>query len=376
MHIKFEIGGKIMNTEYYWLWLSSLDLFSHKNINILLDYFSSPEGIWKASTAELQSIKNISDKFIQKVLSTRHEKEIENKIKQLEKYNIKYISVENKSYPEKLKNIYDYPYGIYMKGSIEQKKTIAIVGSRKCSEYGAEVTKTFGKELAQNNITVVSGMAKGIDSLAHWGALEANIKHSTIAVLGCGLDICYPKENYELMNRIIENGAVISEYPLGTSPHSAFFPQRNRIISGLSEAIIVVEAARKSGSLITADQALEQGRDVFAVPGNITSKLSQGTNDLIRQGAMLVTSSNDVLNELGLDTSKYNKKVVEKINSEYFLAPDEKLVYDCISLEPQNIDVIFSKLECPINKLQYILTLLELKGYVQQLPGQRYVKNL
>lgn len=365
-----------MNTEYYWLWLSSLDLFSHKNINILLDYFSSPEGIWKASTAELQSIKNISDKFIQKVLSTRHEKEIENKIKQLEKYNIKYISVENKSYPEKLKNIYDYPYGIYMKGSIEQKKTIAIVGSRKCSEYGAEVTKTFGKELAQNNITVVSGMAKGIDSLAHWGALEANIKHSTIAVLGCGLDICYPKENYELMNRIIENGAVISEYPLGTSPHSAFFPQRNRIISGLSEAIIVVEAARKSGSLITADQALEQGRDVFAVPGNITSKLSQGTNDLIRQGAMLVTSSNDVLNELGLDTNKYNKKVVEKINSEYFLAPDEKLVYDCISLEPQNIDVIFSKLECPINKLQYILTLLELKGYVQQLPGQRYVKNL
>lgn len=365
-----------MDIDDYWMWLSSLDLFNHKNINILLNYFSSPEEIWKASTAELQSIKNISDKFIQRVLNTRNENDIENKIKQLEKYKTKYISIENKLYPEKLKNIFDYPYGIYIKGSMQQKKTIAIVGSRKCSEYGANITKKFAKELAQNNITIVSGMAKGIDSLAHWGALEANIKNSTIAVLGCGLDICYPKENYELMNIITENGAIISEYPLGTNPHSAFFPQRNRIISGLSEAIIVVEATKESGSLITADQALDQGIDVFAVPGNITSKLSQGTNDLIRQGAMLVTCVDDVLNELGMDTNKYNKKVLEKINNEDFLAPDEKLVYDCISLEPQNIDVIFSKLECPINKLQYILTLLELKGYVQQLPGQRYVKNL
>ncbi len=365
-----------MNIDNYWMWLSSLDLFSSKNINILLKYFSSPEEIFYAKSNLLYSIKELSENYINKIINTRNNYYIENQIYLLEKHNTSYISINNEFYPEILKSIYDYPYGIYIRGNLTKNKCISIVGSRKCSEYGANVTKNLAEELAKNNITVVSGMAKGIDSLAHEGAISSNIKNSTIAVLGCGLDICYPKSNYELMNKIIENGAVISEYPIGTNVHKAFFPQRNRIISGLSDTTIIVEATKKSGSLITVGHALEQGRDVFAVPGNITSQLSEGTNYLIKQGACLITSVDDILKELGLNKNEYNKKNEEKINNKDFLAPDEKLVYDCISLEPQNIDSIFNKLNYPINKFQYLITILELKGYIQQLPGQMYVKIL
>lgn len=373
-----------MNIDNYWMWITSLDLYSHKNLNILLNHFSSPEEVWEASSDLLHSIKGLPEKYIEKILNTKDINVIERNIKLLENKDIKYISIDNKEYPDKLKNIYDYPYGIYVRGKLNNfnKKYVAIVGSRKCSDYGADVTKIISRQLVENNVVVVSGMAKGIDSMAHIGAIEANIEQSTVAVFGCGIDVCYPKENEELMYKIIENGGIISEYPLGTSPHQTFFPKRNRIISGLSNVIIVVEATKKSGSLITADQALEQGRDVFAVPGNITSKLSEGTNDLIKQGAMLLSNCDDVLNCIGYE--KNNCKESPKIslektpvnsNNEYFLAPDEKLVYDCISLEPQNIDTIFNKVSCPINKLQSLLSLMELKGYIQQLPGQRYVRS-
>jgi len=361
-----------MKADDYWLWLTGIDLFNHKNIRTIMKYFSNAQEVWEASNALLIST-NASAKYIQKILESKDEKKLESKLLLLEERKVKYISIDNEEYPEQLKNIYDYPYGFYLKGNLSKsKKNIAVVGSRKCSNYGANVTLNLSKQLAENNIVIVSGMAKGIDSFAHKGALEANEKNSTIAVLGCGIDICYPKDNLELMNKIIENGAVISEYPLGTQPHAAFFPQRNRIISGLSEAVIVVEAAQKSGSLITADLALEQGKDVFAVPGNITSNLSQGTNNLIKQGASIITSYEDVIEQLGFNKNICLKKNLEKIDNEDFLAPDEKLVYDCISLEPKDIDTIFDKIDISIDKLQYILTMLELKGYIKQNPAQLY----
>lgn len=364
-----------MKADDYWLWLTSIDLFNHKNIRTIMNYFSSAEEVWKASTSLLIST-NISSRYIQKILDSKDENKLENKLLLLEKRKVKYISIDNKEYPEQLKNIYDYPYGFYLKGNLSNKRNIAIIGSRKCSDYGANVTLDLSEQLAKNDITIVSGMAKGIDSFAHKGALQSNIKNSTIAVLGCGIDVCYPKENYELMNKIIENGAVISEYPLGTQPHAAFFPQRNRIISGLSEAVIIVEAAQKSGSLITADLALEQGKEVFAVPGNITSSLSQGTNNLIKQGASIVTSYKDIIENLGLNGNIDFSNKLEKINNEDFLAPEEKLVYDCIRLEAKDIDSIFNEVNISINKLQYILTMLELKGYITKSSSQLYTAIL
>lgn len=366
-----------MTIDNYWMWLTSLDLFDSRNIKTLLQYYCSAEEVWHASLNELKCIEQLPEKYIYKIISTRNEYTIEKQLELLHNNNVKYISINNTLYPKNLKNICDYPYGIYVKGALPRfdTKTIAVVGSRKCTDYGANVTNMLTRELAKMGVVIVSGMAYGIDTCAHKGALDAKKEGCTIAVLGCGVDVCYPKTNSQLMTKITQNGAVVSEYPLGTQPHPYFFPLRNRIISGLSDAVILVEAARKSGSLITADQAIEQGRTVFAVPGNITSKFSEGTNDLIRQGAAIVTCLDDVLNELGLEKT-HEKNQKKEMNIEDFLAPNEKLVYDCISLEPKNMDIIFNQLCYPIKSLQCILSLLELKGYIKQLPGQRYMRTL
>jgi len=213
---------------------------------------------------------------------------------------IQEIDIESKEYPKQLKNIYDPPLKLYVLGNNEILKQdgIAIVGTRNASEYGKNVALQLSKKLCENGINIISGLALGIDSYAHWGSLRKNNIGKTIAVLGSGLDEIYPKQNLELAKRIINSGGcIISEYPVGTKPQKQNFPQRNRIISGLSKGVVVVEAGEKSGSLITADFALEQGRDVFAVPGNILNKTSVGPNILIKQGAKLVTDYRDVITE-------------------------------------------------------------------------------
>ena len=214
---------------------------------------------------------------------------------------IEEIFIENNDYPQQLKNIYDPPLKLYVLGNkqILQEKGIAIVGSRKATEYGKKVAFQFANQLAKKGINIISGLALGIDTYAHFGALQPQFTGKTIAVLGSGLDEIYPKENIELAKQIIKlGGCIISEYPLGTKPQKLNFPQRNRIISGLSKGVLIVEASEKSGSLITADFALEQGRGVFAVPGNISSKTSIGTNNLIKQGAKLVTCCEEMLCEI------------------------------------------------------------------------------
>ena len=210
------------------------------------------------------------------------------------KQNIDIININDQEYPEQLKNIYDYPISLYIKGNskILNNKSIAIIGCRNASEYGMKSAQYFAYNLAQNDINIVSGLAKGKDSYAHIGAIMA--KGKTIAVVGTGLDIVYPQENEKLSVNIEKNGAIISEYPLGTKPEKMNFPARNRIISGISKGIIVVEAKKKSGTLITVDFALEQGREIFVVPGNINSENSVGTNELIKQGAQIVTTYYDV----------------------------------------------------------------------------------
>jgi len=214
---------------------------------------------------------------------------------------IEEIGFENEAYPERLKNIYDPPLKLFVLGNKDllRQKSIAIVGSREATEYGRNVALQFAKSLSENGINIISGLALGIDTYAHLGTLQLHSRGKTIAVLGSGLDEIYPKQNKELAKQIIQSGGcIITEFPFGTKPEKLNFPQRNRIISGLSEGILVVEASEQSGSLITADFALEQGKEVFAVPGNILNKTSVGTNNLIKQGAKLVTNYEEILEEI------------------------------------------------------------------------------
>ena len=253
------------------------------------------QGIWNASRKELQSDKIRSD-IIENILDKKIKNNIKKHLKFMLMSDIDIIYIKDKEYPKKLKPIYDPPICLYIKGNkdILNNKSIAIIGCRDCSEYGKYSAIKFASELAKNKINIASGLAKGVDSFAHYGAIKA--KEKTVAVLGNGLDMVYPSENNKLAEEIIKTGgAIISEYPLGTKPSKYTFPARNRIVSGISDGVLVVEAKKKSGTLITVDFALEQGREVFAIPGNIYSQNSTGTNEIIKQGATVVTDTQDVL---------------------------------------------------------------------------------
>lgn len=260
-----------------------------------MELYKTPEKIYKLTKEELMNINGIGEIIANDIIISKNEKILNYHIKYMEENNIKIINICEKNYPQLLKEIYDPPVSLYVKGNIEilNSKNIGIVGCRECTEYGKKAAKYFAYNLAKQNINIVSGLARGVDSYAHLGSLSTG---RTVAVLGNGLDMIYPKENIELANAIIRRGgAIISEYPCGTNPDKMNFPARNRIISGMSNGIIVIEAKEKSGTLITVDFALEQGREVFVVPGNINSINSVGTNDLIKQGAKLVTTYSDII---------------------------------------------------------------------------------
>ena len=286
----------------YWIWLSLIPVLGSIKKQKLLQYFATPEKIFLESKQGLLKIEGIGEKIVNEILDKNIRKSVKNHITYMEKNNIQFITIQDEEYPQILKEIYDYPISLYVKGNAEilNSKSIAIVGCRDATTYGKNSAKYFGYNLANEGICVVSGLAKGIDSYAHIGALGAigssDSKGKTIAVLGNGLDMIYPQENIELANMIIEKGgAIISEYPLGTKPDKMNFPARNRIVSGMSRGVLVVEAKEKSGTLITVDFALEQGRDVFVVPGNINSVYSVGTNRLIKEGARLVNCYEDLM---------------------------------------------------------------------------------
>lgn len=289
-----------MENKIFWIWLSRIEGLGCVRKNKLLQLYKTPEEIWKLSYKEIVSIDGFGEKIAKNILDCRYRKDLDKYIEYMKKNDIKIVTIYDKEYPNKLKCIYDAPVTLYVKGNkdILNNNSISIVGCRNCSDYGKEVSRKFAYDLAKKNITIISGMAKGIDSNAHIGCLQA--KGKTIAVLGSGLDRIYPKDNAQLYNEIIANGgAIVSEYVIGTNPTKMNFPARNRIISGLSNGIIVIEAKEKSGTLITVDFALEQGKDVFVVPGNITSPNSVGTNELIKQGAKCITSVKDIFEENG-----------------------------------------------------------------------------
>ena len=282
----------------YWIWLSRIEGLNPKFLNDLLDKYGNPKGIWDKTKEELLA-DGIKEKCANDITNIIYRKNLDKYLKYMNENNIDIITIRDKEYPDKLKVIYDSPIVLYVKGNknILNDKAMAIVGCRLCTKYGESISKKLAYNLSYNNINVISGLAKGIDSFAHKGCLTGNAK--TIAVVGCGLDRVYPEENIELFNQIIKsNGAIVSEYIIGTKPLAKNFPRRNRIISGLSNGVIVVEAREKSGTLITVDFALEQGKTIYAVPGNIDNKNAYGTNDLIKQGAKIVTSIQDILEDL------------------------------------------------------------------------------
>jgi len=282
----------------YWVWLSRIKGLNFNALQKILNESKTIENIWNMEKDTLYKIDGLNKELIEEILNVDYRRNLQNYIYYMQKNNIKMINILDREYPLKLKNIYDPPIALYIKGNenILNEFGIGIIGCRMCSKYGEIVSKKFAKELQKYNINIISGLARGIDSYAHIGCIDE--KGKTIAVVGSGLDIIYPKENKELERRIIESGGVIvSEYIVGTKPEKENFPKRNRIISGLSDGILVVEAKERSGTFITVDFALEQGKNVFSIPGNILSSTSKGTNELIKQGAKMVTNVEDIIEE-------------------------------------------------------------------------------
>lgn len=250
----------------YWIWFSRINKIGAKKQNELLKKYKQPKKIWNLTKEELEQNINLEQKDIEIILDKQYRMNLEKHVEYMQKNGIKLLTMHDKNYPYNLKNIYDPPVAVYIKGNekILNNKSLAIIGSRMCSNYGKNVTESIAYNLSQYNINIISGLARGIDTYAHIGAIKANMP--TIAVLGCGLDIVYPSENKKVFDSIVKNGTIISEYALGTKPEKLNFPARNRIISGLSDGVLVVEACRKSGTFITVDFALEQGKNIYAIP--------------------------------------------------------------------------------------------------------------
>jgi len=353
----------------YWIGLSMLPDIGPVGARKLLSVFGSPQKVFSAHLNELLATDGIGITRAKNIRQFSLWDDIERQIHLMGNNGIKTVSFQDLSYPEMLRETDDAPVVIYMKGDIQphDKFAIAVVGSRKLTHYGASVAATISGELASMGFTIVSGMARGIDSLSHKAALEAGGR--TVAVLGSGIDVPYPPENKTLMDKIAASGCVISEFPPGTPPDKENFPRRNRLISGLSLGVLVVEAASESGALITARYALEQGREVFAVPGTVTSRNSAGTNELIRKGAILTRKAEDIVEELAPVLKGFIRSK-EKVKIE--VTDEEKKLCNLLSGEPKQIDEISRESRLPASKALGILLGLELKGAVKQITGKRF----
>jgi len=363
-----------MNEELkYWLGFSKLNGVGSATLLDIYNHFKSMKAAWIASALDWQEVKQLRNSTI----TGFKEKQKTIDLDQLEidflSKNIGVVTIADSEYPECLRNITDPPAILFFKGDFLNKdlnKAIAIVGSRRCSSGAIENTKFIINGLQQTKAIIVSGGAYGIDTAAHTGALNANLE--TIVVLGGGLENLYPKENINLFKKVLENnGVLLSEYYPETKPDVFRFPERNRIISGLSKGTLVVEANIKSGALITARLCLEQGKELMCLPGLVSNPNTQGTHKLLKDGASLVTSSEDIINYLHLDITE--EKTAET-NDYIDLTEDEKKIVEAISLEELNIEQIALKTQININDLMIMLTMLELKGIIKQLTGEVYMK--
>lgn len=339
----------------------------------LREYFGDAKTIFNIEETKISLLDFLSEKERNVLKESKLETMLEKEYRNLEKEKIKFIPWHEPEYPERLRNISNPPYALYVKGSLpaEEKKSVAIVGARNCTPYGETMAMEYGQALAGAGVQIISGMARGIDGAGQRGAL--NVEGSTFAVLGCGPDICYPKEHRGLYSDVQENGGIISEYAPKTPPLSGNFPARNRIISGLSDVVLVIEAKEKSGSLITADMALEQGRDIYALPGPVTSSLSQGCHYLISQGAGILISPSDLLKQLHISDENLERKS-DKRKKE--LERPENIVYSCLDLYPKGLQSIVEETGESPERIMRDLISLELEGKVKEISKNHYVKIL
>ena len=362
-----------MSTNEYWIALSGINGLGGVTYKNLISRFSDPQKVFSAASNDLLKVEGVSPNIVKLIKEFDDWGPVKEEVEKLKKIGLNILVLTDPDYPKNLYNIYNPPPYLYITGKItkDDKRAIAIVGSRIPDIYGKKVTEQIAAELARNGITVVSGLARGIDSIAHRACLKAGGR--TLAVLGSGIDFVYPPENKSLYKEISQNGAVLSEFKIGTKPEANNFPRRNRIISGLSLGTLVVQATEKSGSLITAEFALEQNREVFAIPGNIGSKLSKGANKLIKKGAKLVNDVDDILEEIGgFIGAKNKKKVLNTVQIEG-LEPAERLIYEILSNEQLHIDQIIKMSNLDSSIVLANLLSLELNGIVSQLPGKYFL---
>lgn len=370
-----------MQEHVYWLALSRVEGMGPRRFHRLLERFGSPRRVWECDEEELRRAGDIPLSLGHNILRAREgkgEREALAEIERLAGEGVRILTLADPEYPVNLRSIHDPPPVLYLRGNLQpgDARAVSLVGTRRASSYGLMVAETLGRELAAAGVTVVSGLARGVDTAAHRGALGAGGR--TIAVLGCGLDRPYPPENRRLLAEIARQGAALSEYPPGTPPLPRNFPARNRIISGLSLGTVVVEAGEKSGALITADFALEQGREVLAVPGPVTGKGSRGTNRLIKQGARLVEEARDILEELGLESlftvATGGRPADGSVPGGAALTADERQLLDFLASGPLDIEELACRSGLPAGRLNACLIYLEIKGLVRQLPGKCFIR--
>lgn len=361
-----------MSQQAFWLGLNQVQGLGNVRLQHLLSIFHTGQAIWEATEKDLRDA-GLTELALKNLLKTRKSLDLSAEQRKLEAIGASLISWEDSNYPENLRFIPDAPMVLYVRGELypTDMKALAIVGTRGATRYGLDVAQRIAYWLASQEVTIVSGMAMGIDAAAHQGALDA--KGRTIAVLGCGVDILYPRENEKLAQNIMKQGAIISEHPLGMPPTGKNFPARNRIISGLSLGVLVAEAPLDSGALITAEAALEQGREVFAVPANIFNKTGAGSNRLIQEGAKLVMKASDVLDELKI---AYDKKVTKTKTEKIAPSGDlETRILAVLDDEAIHVDEITRRLGLNSSEVVATLTLLELKGLAQSLGAMQYSRS-
>ncbi|QQK07687.1 DNA-processing protein DprA [Miniphocaeibacter halophilus] len=345
------------------LFLNAIGI-SNRNIQKILKLFNSYKD-FKSNYKLLYELDNIDKRTVKKIINNI-DFNISDYIKRIKKLNVNIVFYDDDNYPKNLRFIDDYPLILYYRGTLleDDYLGVSIVGARKCTSYGSWACSKIAKELSYYNIPIISGLAYGIDKIAHETALQNN--NRTIAVLGNGIDIIYPKNNYKVYNEILKNGAIITEYPLGTQPLGYNFPYRNRIISGIGQGVVVIEAMEKSGTLITANYAAEQGKEVFALPGNINSLYSKGTNLLIKDGAKILISIDDILEEI-----EYRDVKKDSINIQ-FSNDEEKIIYNELLKEPKTANELSITTNIKIDNINVVLTILELNGYIIELKGGKF----
>lgn len=367
-----------MDVRHYSIALASISGVGSVTYKKLVTRFGGAEAVFKAGKRELSGIEGVGSSRASAILAFDGWSAVDDEVGRASEAGVAIIGLEDESYPARLREIYDAPPILYVKGALTEQdgRAVAVVGSRNSSRYGLICAETIARGLAARGITVVSGMARGVDSAAHVGALRQQGR--TIAVLGSGIDVIYPAENRPLFAEIAERGAVISEFPFGTEPEMTNFPRRNRIISGISLGVVIAEASPNSGALITAKLALEQNREVFAVPGNITSMRSRGTHTLIREGAKLVESAEDVIEELafalgGAAPRASDTRGVLSLPAD--LSATERTVLSCIENGPVSIEAIIEGSGFRSQDVLTILLDLELRGLVKQISGNNFILN-